>query len=232
MSERLAEELAAYGVDISLYREKLKAYFALLLEWNQVMDLTNVPPEEMPLKHFADSLLPLGRGDWFPTGCSLVDVGTGAGFPGLAIAIARPDMRVHLLDSLRKRCDFLEAVRERLNLQNVDITHARAEDAARGSLRGKYDIASARAVAPMRVLIEYLLPFVKVGGRALCWKGPGLTEELGEMKSALFLLKGRLGEKLDLDLPGMGHSVQAVIKTAPTPALYPRQAGMPKKKPL
>lgn len=232
MSERLAEELVAYGVDISLYREKLQAYFVLLLEWNKVMDLTNVPPEEMPLKHFADSLLPLGRGDWFPTGCSLVDVGTGAGFPGLAIAIARPDMRVHLLDSLRKRCDFLEAVRERLNLQNVDITHARAEDAARGSLRGKYDIASARAVAPMRVLIEYLLPFVKVGGRVLCWKGPGLADELGEMKSALFLLKGRLGEKFDLALPGMGHSVQAVIKTAPTPTLYPRQAGMPKKKPL
>lgn len=232
MSLDLLEGLTAYGVSAGPHPEKMQAYYELLVEWNRRMDLTNVPPEEMPLRHFADSLRPLSHEVWFPKGCRLIDVGTGAGFPGLALAIARPDMEVVLLDSLRKRCDFLETVAAELDLRNVSVLHERAEDAARGPLRASFDLAAARAVAPMRVLLEYLLPFVRVGGSALCWKGPGLQDELKEVKAALFLLKGRLGECYPLGLPGMEHSVQAVVKTAPTPAVYPRQAGIPKKKPL
>lgn len=232
MSIQLPEALREFGIDAGHYHERLQGYFELLIEWNQKIDLTNVPREEMALKHFADSLAPLQNSAWFPAGASMVDVGTGAGFPGLPIAIARPDMQVFLLDSLKKRCDFLEAVRSELCLGNVTVMHARAEDAARGALRGSFDIAAARALAPMRVLLEYLLPFVKVGGRALCWKGPGLSQELLEIKGALFLLKGRLDDNMELDLPGMGHSVQAVVKTAPTPSVYPRKAGTPKQKPL
>ena len=232
MIEQLTELLAGHGIELGAHAEELKVYHDLLLQWNTKMDLTNVAPEEMALRHYADSLVPLKNASWFARGTSMIDVGTGAGFPGMAIGIMRPDMKILLLDSLKKRCDFLSAVVDELGLKNITVLHARAEDAARDKWRGSFDISAARAVAPMRVLIEYLLPFVKVGGQALCWKGPGLDEELSELKSALFLLKGRLGERMLLDLPGFEHSVQAVIKTAPTPAPYPRKAGLPKKDPL
>lgn len=232
MIEQLTELLAGHGIEIGEHAGELEAYHELLLQWNAKMDLTNVAPEEMALRHYADSLVPLKNTKWFKKGASMIDVGTGAGFPGMAIGIMRPDMKVLLLDSLKKRCDFLSAVVAELRLKNVTVLHARAEDAAREKWRGSFDISAARAVAPMRVLIEYLLPFVKVGGQALCWKGPGLDDELSGMKSALFLLKGRLGERMHLELPGLEHSVQAVTKAAPTPAPYPRKAGLPKKNPL
>ena len=142
-------------------QERLLAYHRLLLEWNARMDLTNVPEEEMALRHYADSLLPLARKEWFPDGARLIDVGTGAGFPGMPLAIARPDLKVTLLDSQRKRCDFLSAVCDELKLPNVTVLHARAEDGARGALREQMDVAVARAVAPLNVLAEYLLPYVR-----------------------------------------------------------------------
>ena len=196
------------------------------------MNLTGITEfEEVLTKHFLDSLACVKAIDMTKVK-TIMDIGTGAGFPGVPLKIAFPHLEACLLDSLKKRCDFLSAVVDELGLKNITVLHARAEDAARDKWRGSFDISAARAVAPMRVLIEYLLPFVKVGGQALCWKGPGLEEELSELKSALFLLKGRLGERMLLDLPGFEHSVQAVIKTAPTPAPYPRKAGLPKKEPL
>lgn len=232
MTGQLGELLAAYGIELDGYTDKIQAYHELLIAWNDKMDLTNVPPKEMPLRHYADSLVPLKHAEWFAEGSSMIDVGSGAGFPGMAIGIMRPDMEILLLDSLNKRCEFLTSVARELDLKNVTVLHARAEDAARGRWRDSFDIAVARAVAPMRILLEYLLPFVKVGGQALCWKGPGLNDELSDLKSALFLLKGKLAERILLDLPGLEHSVQAVIKTAPTPSLYPRKAGIAKKNPL
>ena len=232
MIGQLSELLTLQGIELGERREKMQAYYEMLLDWNRRMDLTNVAPEDMALRHYADSLVPLKNDAWFPKGSGLVDIGTGAGFPGMAIGIMRPDMEILLLDSLKKRCDFLSAVIETLQLKNISVLHARAEDAARGEWRGSFDIAAARAVAPMRALLEYMLPFVKVGGRALCWKGPGLDEELKDIKSALFLLKGQLDGRIALDLPGMEHSVQAVLKTDPTPAPYPRKAGLAKKNPL
>lgn len=212
--------------------EKLAGYHALLLDWNQRMDLTNVPLEQMAARHYADSLLPLLQGDWFPPSARLIDVGTGAGFPGMPIAIARPDIQVVLLDSLKKRCGFLEVVVAHLKLKNVTVVHARAEDAAHSALRQSVDIACARAVAPVNVLLEYLLPFVKVGGRALLWKGPTLAEEMRQAQHAIQVLGGAQEPHVATPLEGYNYVVQPIKKRAVSPAKYPRQAGTPAKSPL
>ncbi len=214
-------------------QQRMEGYHRLLIAWNQRMDLTNVPEDQMAVRHYADSLLPLAHGDWFPDGASLIDVGTGAGFPGMPIAIARPDMRVVLLDAQQKRCAFLQAVVDDLKLPNVTVMHARAEGAAREqTLRQQMDIACARAVAPANVLLEYLLPFVRLGGRVLMWKGPSLQDEMSSAKAALHLLGGEAEEPYAMPLEDMNLFVQPVLKRQGTPAKYPRRAGMPAKSPL
>lgn len=212
--------------------QRLAMFHALLLEWNARMDLTNVPEEDMALLHYADSLAPLAVPGLFPFGGRMIDVGTGAGFPGMAIAIVRGDMRVCLMDALQKRCDFLKTVRERLNLKNVEILHARAEDAAHGRGRGAFDVATARAVAPLNVLAEYLLPFVKAGGKALCWKGPQVKNEVEAAARAARMLGGEMGELIQMPLEGREHYVQVIQQKCPAPELYPRRAGIPSKSPL
>ncbi len=211
---------------------RLQTYHALLLEWNARMDLTNVPEEEMALRHYADSLLPLMRAEWFAPGARMIDVGTGAGFPGLMLAIARPDCPVTLLDAQRKRCDFLQAVREKLGLQNIEVLHARAEDAARTALRESMDVALARAVAPLNVLCEYMLPFVRVGGRMLCWKGPAVREELESGERAAKLLGAEAEGLLRLPIEGREHYVQSFRKIQKIDRRYPRRSGTPAKDPL
>ena len=194
MLEQLEALLAptALRLDQGQYAQ-LQRYHEMLLDWNTRMDLTNVPAEEMALRHYADALLVLVQGRWFPQGITLVDVGTGAGLPGLPLAIARPDMRICLLDASRKHCSFLSAVIEELQLKNLMIMHARAEDAAKGALRESCDLAVARALAPMNVLCELLLPYVKVGGLALCWKGPSIDEEMAAARTALTSLGAKAG---------------------------------------
>ena len=215
--------------------EKLEIYLRLLLEWNTKMDLTAVEEEEDLLdKHFADSLTVL-RTDLVPQGASCIDVGTGAGFPGMVLAMARPDLHVVLMDAQRKRLKFLEAVAAEAGTGNAEILHARAEDAARDRKhREQYDIAAARAVAPLNVLAEYLLPFVKVGGCALCWKGPALKQELEAGRRAAHLLGGRLEMPVSCAVAGRDweHTILPVRKTERTAAAYPRKAGTPKAKPL
>ena len=233
MIEQLTDILRPAGIaPDALALDRLRAYHALLLEWNSRMDLTNVPEEEMALRHYGDSLLPLLRGEWFPQSARLVDVGTGAGFPGLPLAIARPDLRVTLLDSQRKRCDFLETVIGRLALNGVTVLHARAEDAARTELRECFDLAVARAVAPLNVLCEYLLPFVRPGGRALCWKGPAVREELAAGERAARLLSAKAEPLFRLPIEGREHYVQPFLKTGKTARQYPRKSGTPSKEPL
>ena len=212
--------------------ERLMGYHALLLEWNEKMDLTNVPEEEMALRHYADSLLPLANAQWFSKNAKLIDVGTGAGFPGMMLAIARPDLQVTLLDAQRKRCDFLTAVCEKLSLSNVTVLHARAEDGARGALRETMDIAVARAVAPLNVLCEYLVPYVKEGGYALCWKGPAVRDELEAGRKAAQILGGKAEELVRLPIEGREHYIQPVKKIQQTTRRYPRKSGMPSKEPL
>lgn len=215
--------------------EKLEIYLRLLLEWNTRMDLTAVEEEEdLTDRHFVDSLTVL-RTDLVPQGASFIDVGTGAGFPGMVLAMARPDLKVVLMDAQRKRLKFLEAVAAEAGVNNAEILHARAEDAARDrKRREQYEVAAARAVAPLNVLAEYLLPFVKTGGCALCWKGPALKQELEAGRRAAHLLGGRLEMPVSCAVAGRDweHTILPVRKTEKTAAAYPRKAGTPKTKPL
>lgn len=216
--------------------ERLDVYARLLVEWNEKMNLTAITdPYGVTVKHMADSLqiLPL-----LPTGTfSLIDVGTGAGFPGVPVAVCRPDCRVTLLDGLNKRLVFLEAVCKELGLDTVRV-HARAEEAARQSVhREVYDIATARAVARLPVLCEYCLPFVRVGGRFIAMKGPDGDAELAEAAAAVKLLGGKAGAPVRRSLPTPDGAADTRVllpieKVAHTPEKYPRHGGKIAKAPL
>lgn len=216
-------------------QDRLLAYHRLLLEWNARMDLTNVPEEEMALRHYADSLLPLARKEWFPDGARLIDVGTGAGFPGMPLLILRPDLQITFLDALNKRILFLEDALRRLGLTAATL-HARAEDAAKmAAHREQYDAAVSRAVANAATLEELTLPFVKKGGVAIAWKGPGVADELTAARRAAFLLGGTVRGTVDAPIPrraDWAHVLLLTDKTGTTPKAYPRKAGTPGKKPL
>ena len=217
--------------------ERLARYHAMLAEWNGKMNLTGDTDFETSLdRHYADSLAPLGIDGLFTRGITLIDVGSGAGFPGLPLAIARPDLRVTLLDSLKKRLTFLSAVVEALGLANVRLVHARAEDGGRdASHRERYDVAVARAVAPLPVLCELLLPFVRVGGRMVCYKGPAAEDELLAGGKAARLLGGGGLESISVVLPAQPdwrHCVLVAKKNQETVRQYPRKAGMPCRMPL
>ena len=211
----------------------LRVYREMLLDWNQRMDLTSVSPEDMGTRHFLDSLLPLAREEMIPRGCRIIDVGTGAGFPGLPIAIARPDVRMTLLEAQGKRCLFLNAVCGALSLENVRVIQDRAEQLGRteGHREG-YDRALARAVAPLNVLCEYLLPFVRVGGLALCWKGPAVAEEWADGQAAAELLGGRLDDQQMMEAGESRRVVVPIRKMQKTFPQYPRKNGIPAKRPL
>jgi 16S rRNA (guanine527-N7)-methyltransferase len=183
-------------------------------------------------RNYLDCIAPLAGG--FPAVAAAVDVGSGAGFPGIPLAIMLPDTRFTLIDALGKRVDFLRDVIARLGL-NAGALHLRAEDAARqGVLREGFDLAVARAVAPMNVLCEYMLPLVKVGGYMLALKGPGLNGELKAADNALSLLGGTIERTQPLMIPGRdwNHTAAWIKKTAPTPEKYPRRAGTVEKRPL
>lgn len=235
--ENIAARLTECGIpfDDSL-PDKLLRYHALLMDWNTRMDLTAVTDEgEMLDRHYVDSLMPLQYPELIPVSGTLIDVGTGAGFPGLPLALARPELQVTLMDAQRKRLLFLQAVVDALALQNVTLVHRRAEDGAHGMLlRERFDVAVARAVAPLSVLAEYLLPYVRLGGHALCWKGPAITEELPQGRRAAFLLGGKVMEPIICSFPGRGwqHALLPISKTQKTARQYPRKAGTPSKSPL
>lgn len=215
--------------------EKLQLYLELLRKWNARMDLTAVAEDRETVdKHFIDSLTVLKTG-LVPENARLIDVGTGAGFPGMVLAMARPDLRVTLLDGQQKRLTFLQAVMEATGTANAEVIHARAEDGARKKeLREQFDLAAARAVAPACVLCEYLLPYVRTGGLALCWKGPALKEEMEGGRQAAHLLGGRLEPPVYCPVYGRDweHLILPIRKAHPTPQAYPRKAGTPKSKPL
>lgn len=208
--------------------DKFVAYYDLLLDWNTRMNLTAITtPEDVVKKHFLDSLaaLPLLTPD-----AKLVDVGTGAGFPGIPLLIVRPDLCVTLVDSLQKRVSFLEIVLEELGL-TATCVHARAEDFARlPSHRGAYDFSVSRAVAALPVLLELTVPLLKVGGKSICYKGD-IKAEPASAKGALHLLHASV-ETVVLPSDYGARSLIICTKNAPTPSIYPRKAGMPTRKPL
>lgn len=226
--------LLGAGVPVAEYRiAALNTYHDMLLDWNARMDLTSVPEAEIPRRHFLDSLLPLTLKEYFPQDIRLIDVGTGAGFPGLALAIARPDFQVTLLEAQGKRCQFLRAVCNELALENVSVIQERAEVLGRAEgHREAYDRAVARAVAPLNVLCEYLLPFVKVGGYALCWKGPAVSDEMEDGSAAAGKLGGAAESPAALRWGGENHLLVPVRKTETTLPQYPRKNGIPAKRPL
>ncbi len=215
-------------------REKLGIYYHLLIEWNERMNLTALTSaEDVACKHFCDSLTLL-KYEIIPENATLIDVGTGAGFPGMALKAARPDLRVTLLDSLNKRLIFLSEVCREMGADDVRLIHSRAEDAGREEeYREKYDYAVSRAVAPLNVLCEYCLPFVKLGGMFLAMKGKDAEEELSSAQNAIRALGAEVERIHTFELPDAGQrSIIALRKTAPTPALYPRSGKKIRNKPI
>ena len=214
--------------------EKFETYHRMLTEANAKFNLTRIPDDDAEAidRNYLDCLAPLRFG---LNGIErAVDVGSGAGFPGIPLAICMPDTRFVLLDSLGKRVDFLNDVIEELGL-NAKAMHMRAEDGARKpELRESFDLATARAVAALHLLSEYLLPFVRVGGTMLAYKGPTLEEELAGAERALCVLGGRFARAERADIPGRDwdHRLCWIEKAAPTPDKYPRKAGKPEKSPL
>lgn len=214
--------------------EQFQKYFELLAEWNEKMNLTAITDESgVALKHFADSLSLLNFVD-IPQNSSLADVGTGAGFPGVVLKIARPDIKLTLIDSLNKRLVFLGEVCAQLGIE-AELIHSRAEDGARDEkLRESFDFAVSRAVARMNVLSEYCLPYVKVEGAFCAMKGAQANEEFKESLNAINTLGGKLEKKYFFELPENGgeRAIAVVRKVKNTPQKYPRQSGKIKAKAL
>ena len=208
-------------------------YAAYLLDENQKMNLTAIVDErEIAVKHFADSLTLLDYVD-IRQGASVIDVGTGAGFPGMVLRIARPDIRLTLLDSLNKRLLFLEEVCSELGIDDVTLIHSRAEDGSRTELRDSFDYAVSRAVASLNVLCEYDLPYVKVGGSFIAMKGKDAQAEIGGAESAVKELCGEIKAVHSFELGAAGERcIIEIEKTAPTPGRYPRKSKAIKNKPL
>ena len=209
-------------------------YFDLLTETNKVMNLTALTsPQDVAVKHYIDSLLCYDK--TMMQGRKVIDVGTGAGFPGIPLKIYDPSLQLILLDSLEKRLKFLQETVRQLQLDDVSFEHMRAEDAGRDKkLRGQADIAVSRAVARLSVLAEYCLPLVKKNGFFIALKGSKYKEELLEGEKALRILGGRVTSVKEVELPGLndGRAIIVIQKIKDTPAIYPRKAGLPGKNPL
>ena len=231
MRDTLTRGLAQLGLSADAVPQ-LEAYAALLLEKNRVMNLTAITePQEVATLHLLDCAALLSMADL--RGKRVIDVGTGAGFPGMVLRILEPDFDLTLLDSLGKRVDFLREVCTALSLQRVDCVHARAEEFAAGH-RQQYDIAASRAVANLNLLCELTLPLVKVGGRFIAMKSTSSDQEIQEARSAVSQLGGRIAAVRDYDVPQTDVRHRAVIieKVKATPRQFPRSFARIKKSPL
>lgn len=233
MRERLKKGFLSLGMEVSDAQiDKFIKYAELLVEWNEKINLTAITePIEIAEKHFLDSTMCLKCGIYG----KVIDVGTGAGFPGIVLKILNPDIELCLLDSLQKRINFLEIVCKELELENVTFVHARAEDGGRDkNLREQFDFAVARAVANLSTLSEYCIPFVKMGGSFIAMKGPKAQEEIEAGKNAVSKLGGEISSILEEEIPDtdLKHVIISVKKVRPTAPAFPRKAGKPSKQPL
>lgn len=230
--EKMLDECENIG--IKLNEEQIMQFYKYmntLVEWNEKMNLTAITePNEVIKKHFVDCLSIL---KYIPKQGKVIDVGTGAGFPGIPLKIAESSLDITLLDSLNKRVNFLNEVINIINLEKIKAVHSRAEEYAVGENREAYDVAVSRAVAELPTLLEYLMPYVKVGGICICMKGPKATEELEKSRKAIEVLGGRFEkiENINID-ENMERNIIIIKKVKHTPNKYPRKAGKPSKEPI
>ena len=234
--EELTKAAAEYGISLNdTQMEQYNRYFELLVEWNEKINLTAITePKEVAIKHMIDSITAYDE-KLFKDGTTVIDVGTGAGFPGLPLKIFCPEIKLTLMDSLNKRIKFLQTVVEELGLKDVECVHARAEEGARNKkYRESFDIAVSRAVARLPILCEYCLPFVKKGGHFIALKGMQYHDEAEEAAKAIKVMGGSKTEIRPVKLPELDdkRAVITITKTMPTPKAYPRKAGTPTKNPI
>lgn len=230
--KNLHEIFEKYGINLSKEQEnQFDKYFSMLVETNKVMNLTAITEEsEVLIKHFLDSSIPE---KFIPKNSSVVDVGSGAGFPAIPLKIVRPDLKMCMVDSLNKRINFLCNVITDLNLQNSSAFHDRAEDFAAKN-RESFDVAVARAVAPLNTLAEYLLPLVKVGGLAIIYKSTKLEDELSLAQKAISILGAKIDsvERFIIEEENLERNILILRKILQTPKKYPRNKNQPKLNPI
>lgn len=237
-SDKFVQELAKRNFNLNENQvNQFKEYFNSLVAANKYVNLTRITErDEVYLKHFFDSLTPLFVfDDIFEVGCTLCDVGAGAGFPSIPLKIMLPSLKITIVDSLGKRLTFLQDLINKLNLKDVKLVHGRAEDIGQNKLyRAQFDLVTARAVANMAVLSEYCLPLVKQKGYFVALKGPKAESELAKSQRAISVLGGKVLKTEELWLPDSNEERTLVLiqKIKSTPKKYPRQAGTPHRKPI
>lgn len=234
-TDQFEKDLDSLGISLTDQQmDQFLLYYELLVEQNKVMNLTAITDyDEVLKKHFVDSLSLVKACD-LSKNLNVIDVGTGAGFPGVPLKIAFPNLQIVLLDSLNKRISFLNSVIERLGLRGIEGIHGRAEDFAKHTMREKYDLCVSRAVANLSTLSEYCLPFVKVGGQFISYKSEKVLEEKDAAQNAISVLGGKLVKQVEFQLPDSDiyRNLLVIGKKKETPKKYPRKAGLPGKEPL
>lgn len=235
-NSKFKNQLKELGLELTeKQHEQFDKYYEMLVEWNKVMNLTGITEyDEVNEKHFVDSLalIKAANVDNFE---KIIDIGTGAGFPGIPLKIAFPHLKVTLLDSLNKRVKFLNAVIEELGLEDIETLHGRAEDFARkDGYREGFDLCVSRAVANLSTLSEYCIPYVKKGGMFIPYKSGNIDDELAQAKKAVAILGGEVKDVVRFELPGteIGRAFVLIDKVKNTGKKYPRKAGLPSKEPL